>query len=187
MYHWVSELGHRHRGDRALTALAPDQFPFVAGELLAEVPWMVLGGTLAFVIWYFISFPVGIATNPQHAGESSSPASRGAALTEAPSRPDVGPPRALPVLVPGVRIHGRCHRRHGAASRCVFLPSSPRRPQTSDRARPPASSHQPDLPRNLRCFLRCFSPFQSNNSLLEILALLPQCVLPSSSQACLPP
>lgn len=64
--------------------------PFVVGEIIGELPYMILSGALFYVIWYvcnllakrnifancssldlvryFIVFPVGISTNPQHAG-----------------------------------------------------------------------------------------------------------------------
>lgn len=41
---------------------------FVVAQVIAELPWMVLAGTLFFVLWYFVVFPVGISTDAQHAG-----------------------------------------------------------------------------------------------------------------------
>lgn len=70
--------------------------PFVLGEIIGELPYMLFCGVIYFVVWcvpslslvflagpaapgltsppsfsplrYFIVFPIGISTNPQHAG-----------------------------------------------------------------------------------------------------------------------
>lgn len=41
---------------------------FVVGQIVGELPWMLISTTIYFVLWYFVAFTPGLMTDASHAG-----------------------------------------------------------------------------------------------------------------------